>query len=179
MTKDTFSDLRRNIESIMGMDSASIETIQSHAEELLQILNETIDRNRENLSKEVEVPNFEEMLITSKELLRLILSGNQDYGSIRKLALKALQSGTSIYQLALLLSHILNYMKDNIQGKLKEGEKVMKSIEKFSVIMLLLLADEINQAFLEAVREATGMSQALLENYMKAVINEFISRNGS
>ncbi|GEM_PF-2519645 len=179
MTKDTFSELQRNIKNIIDIDDAPMKSILDNRDALLQILDESIEKNRSRLLKELEVQNPEEMLQDIRELLGIILSGNQDFYSIRKLALRALRNGTSIYKFALSVSSILDSIKDEITSRVENGKEVLSTIKKFTIVMLLLLADEISQAFLEALREATGMSQALLENYMKSVIGELISRNGS
>ncbi len=179
MTKETFDELRKNIKNIIDIDDTLIKNILDNRDILLQILDESMSKNRGKFLKELEVQNPEEMLRDIRELLGIILSGNQDFSSIRKLALRALRNGTSIYKFALSVSSILDSVKDEITSRIENGKELLSTIKKFTIVMLLLLADEINQAFLEAVREATGMSQALLENYMKSVINELISRNGS
>ncbi len=179
MTMDTFEALKADVKNIVGLSDAELEILSRNGEQLLHLLDTVIRDHREELMDGLKVENPDTMLSLIAEFLRIILTGAQDFESIRKLALRALKTGTSIYKFALTISTVLDRIKPLIMDNLENPEGVIEALKKFSVVMLILLADEINQAFLQAVREATGMSQALLENYMKSVIDSLIESEGA
>ncbi len=179
MTLATFEALKADVKNIVGLSDKDIDLLTRNGNHLLQLLDSVIYDNEQQLLDDLQVKNPQEMLALIKEFLQVILTGAQDFQSIRKLALRALKTGTSIYKFALTISTVLDGIKPLIMDRVENSEAVMESLKKFSLVMLILLADEINQAFLQAVREATGMSQALLENYMKSVIDSMIKSEGA
>ncbi len=179
MTASTFETLKADIMNIVGLGEKDIHILKQAGEQLLNILNAVISSDEKRLLENLQVENPGQMLALIKDFLRVILTGKQDFQTIRKLALQSLRTGTSIYRFALIVSTVLDGMKPLISERFEDPEDIVETLKKFSLVMLLLLADEINQAFLQAVREATGMSQALLENYMKSVINSMIKSEGA
>ncbi len=179
MTMATFEALKADVKNIVGLSDSDLEILSGNGNQLLQLLDRVISTNEQQLLEGLQVENPEEMLALIKEFLQVILTGAQDFESVRKLALRALKTGTSIYKFALTISTVLDRIKPLIMENLENPESIIEALKKFSLVMLILLADEINQAFLQAVREATGMSQALLENYMRSVIDSMIKSEGA
>jgi len=138
--------------------------IDEHFDEFREIMGLNEDAARDVLNRLKEMPKAMDL---------------EDLGPITDLAFISVKNEISFYAGATVLIKIIQYMKPYIEEKFppEEAERIVSALEKFGMIFVILLSDEMHRTFFDAVEKATGMSRTLFRNYVRTAINALMKEH--
>ncbi|GEM_PF-2142266 len=175
VNQEAIRDHMREMVSL-SVSQEDVELLKRHGQFLLSVINRVIDEHfdefREIMDLDEEAAG--EVLSRLKEIPGAL--DLEDLGPITELAFVSVKNEISFYAGATVLIKIIRYMVPYVEEKFppEEARRVIAALEKFGMIFVILLSDEMHRTFFDAVEKATGMSRTLFRNYVKAAINSLM-----
>jgi len=157
----------------LSIEPQDVELLKKHGQFLMETIGKVIDEHFDE---------FRQILNLDEDVARDVLSrlknipaamNLEDLGPITDLAFVSVKNGIYFYAGATVLIKIIRYMRPYIEEKFstEEAARIINALEKFGMIFVILLSDEMHRTFFDAVEKATGMSRTLFKNYVRAAIN--------
>ncbi len=187
MSRIREEDIRAHMREMVGLSISQedVELLKQHSDFLLDTIGRVIDEHFDE---------FREIMGLDEEVARDVLErlkgmpgalNLEDLGPITDLAFVSVKNEISFYAGATVLIKIIRYVSPFVEEKFppEESRRIISALEKFGMIFVILLSDEMHRTFFDAVEKATGMSETLFRNYVKAAINSLMKeysekRNG-
>ncbi len=175
VNQESIRDHMREMISL-SVSQEDVELLKRHGQFLLSVINRVIDEHFDE---------FREIMDLNEEVAKEVLSrlkeipgalDLEDLGPITELAFISVKNEISFYAGATVLIKIIRYMVPYVEEKFppEEARRIIAALEKFGMIFVILLSDEMHRTFFDAVEKATGMSRTLFRNYVKAAINSLM-----
>ncbi len=181
MNREKFDALKRELERIF-LDSETIkhlDRLRAHKDEIIEIVSRVVKEHSQELMKTLPENQSEEILNLVRDFLHSLIERNGDHESIRKFALLFLKHNVSLYEVAAFISKVMEHVKPMLVEKIPDIDKSIDRLKQHIILVVALLSEEMTQDMLETIGKATGMSQNLLMNFMRAVIDEEIESTKS
>ena len=181
MSREKFDALKRELEKIL-LDSETLkhlEIIRNHKDEIVEVVSRIVKEHSQELMITLPESQSEKLLNLIRDFLNSLIERNGDYESIRKFALLFLKNNVSLHKVAAFIAKVMEHLKPMLVEKIPDIDKSIDRLKQYIILMIALLSEEMTQDMLETIGKATGMSQNLLMNFMKAVIDEEIESTKS
>ncbi len=175
MSRVREDDIREHMREMVALSISQedVELLKRHSQFLLDTISRVID---EHFDEFREIMGLDED--TARDVLERLKGipgalNLEDLGPITDLAFVSVKNEISFYAGATVLIKIIRYMRPYVEEKFPphEAARIISALEKFGMIFVILLSDEMHRTFFDAVERATGMSRTLFKNYVKTAIN--------
>ncbi len=171
-------DIREHMKEMVALSISQedVELLKRNSQFLLDTISRVIDEHFDE---------FREIMGLDEDIARDVLErlkgipealNLEDLGPITDLAFVSVKNEISFYAGATVLIKIIRYMRPFVEEKFPQDEakRIISALEKFGMIFVILLSDEMHRTFFHAVERATGMSRTLFRNYVRTAINSLM-----
>jgi len=170
--KSGVESIREFVNEVLSREDLNL--LKSRSEEIHLIISRIIDEHFDELVRELDIPEGDAAVIVEKlrEIPRSM--DMEDMGPILDMAFLSIKFNVSYVKGARVLLRIIRYLGKSLQEVYGEEEafRMLYALERFAMIFIVILAEQMHKLYFMAVRKATGMSEILFGNYVRIALNE-------
>ena len=151
-----------------------IEILKSRSEDIHKMISQVIDEQFDDLVSELNIAPDKAKVIINKlrEIPRAM--DMEDMEPILDMAFLSIKYNVSYIRGAKVLLRIIRSLSKLLIEKYgpQETFRIVYALERFAMIFMVILSDQMHELYFRAVERATGMSELLFWNYVRLALRE-------
>ena len=172
MDESGIESIRRFVSEVFSQDDLNF--LKSRSEEIHSLISRIIDEHFDEFAGELGIPKKDATIIIKKlgEIPRSM--DMENIGPILDMAFLSIKFNVSYVKGARILLKIIKYLGKRLKEVYNDEEafKMLYALERFAMIFIVILAEQMHKLYFRAVRKATGMSEILFGNYVRIALKE-------